>query len=39
MDEWQFDELVSHIDKEIADGNISSDGTSVAATEIDAAIS
>jgi hypothetical protein len=39
MDEWQFDDLVSHIDKEIADGNISADGTVVAAEELDSAIS
>ncbi len=39
MDEWQFDALVNHIDKEIAEGNISTDGTSAAAAEIDSAIS
>jgi hypothetical protein len=39
IDEWQFDALVNHIDKEIANGNISSDGESAAANELDNIVS
>ncbi len=39
MDEEQFDSLVSHIDKEIAEGKIDPDGTSKAAHEIEDALS
>jgi hypothetical protein len=39
MDEWEFGALVDYIDKELAEGNMSSDGTSAAAAEIESEIS